>query len=185
MRFMDVLRFNLMLVAALGLLAGCGDSGTADSGGKEAMLPAAFVLADSPGEATPVTALRASASEGDEVVMRVVIGGRENPFVSERAIMTVVDAGIPNACMNEGEGCATPWDYCCDDPDHLTKNMATVRLVDESGAPMAINLAGTLLEPNTVLHVRGKVGAGSNADNLVVNAEGLWVEKVLKKSGGE
>lgn len=174
----------LTLTLSLGLL-GCGDSG-ADQAGTDgsrntpgsadaATVPAGLFLTEAPAGATAVTELKASAKEGDEVVMHVVVGGSVSPVVAGRAVMTVVDASVNNTCTSEEDHCETPWDYCCD-LDDARKAMATVQVVDEQGRPLAIDL-GNGVGPLALLTVKGTVGKRISDEALVINATGIFVER--------
>lgn len=175
-----------LLLGAVVALVGCGDGGAKDaaskdgrgepSAGGESALDAVLVAA-APGEAKSVADLKASAKEGDEVVMRVVIGGRVEPIVANRAVMTVVDASQFNNCLTEEDGCLTPWDYCCVAQEDLLRTSATVQLVDAQGRPLAIDLKPTKLKPLATLVVKGKVGPRPDPQSLVVNASEIFVEK--------
>jgi len=46
------------------------------------------------------------------------------------AAFTIVDPKVPY-CQPE-EGCPTPWDYCCTQ-DQVKENIATVKIMDDSG----------------------------------------------------
>lgn len=178
---------TLTVTLSLGLL-GCGESGTDQAGtdgnrntpssADAAAVPAGLFLAEAPEGATPVTELRASAKEGDEVVMHVYVGGSKSPMVAGRSVMTVVDASVNNTCTTEDDHCATPWDYCCDLQD-AQKAMATVQVVDADGRPLALDL-GNGVGPLALLTVKGTVGKRVSADALVVNATGIFVEQAAQ-----
>jgi hypothetical protein len=124
-----------------------------------------------------VQQLKDSAAEGDEAVVRVVVGGRKSPFVAGRAVWTAVDAALPNACLRTGHACPRPWDYCCTPPDTLAANMLTIRVLDDSGRPLAVDLSQSpTIRPMTTLVVRGTVAASPVADALMLNATGIYVE---------
>ncbi len=104
---------------------------------KKLSLPAGLFLAAAPAEPVAVKQLKAQAQVGDEVIMRVVVGGEVNVFVPSRAIVKVIDTEMENLCLGPGDSCKTPWDYCCATADDLQ---------------------------------------GSDKKNLVVNAQGIYVE---------
>jgi len=180
-------RVAMTTIAVLIMLSGCDRQDAPASSGSDASSPAAaetvtlpdelFLETKPDAEPTPVTQVKASAKEGDEVVMRVVVGGRVEPFVSKRAIMTVVDAGMKNQCTLPSDPCETPWDYCCEAPSDLKANMATVEVVDGAGMPLKADLGGeTRLEPLSTITVVGKVGPRPDPEALVVTASGIFVE---------
>jgi len=168
----------LAALISLFTLAGCDGSEPAASQSQATPLPASALLQQSPGEPTPIDQLRKTAAEGDEVVIRAVVGGQEKPFVSGRAIMTVVDATLPKSCgVSPDDPCTTPWDYCCTQRDDLMPHLATVQLVDAEGKPLQINLIGSKqLEPLDTIIVRGTVGPRPDPSMLVINAQSLYVE---------
>ncbi|MDX1564738.1 MAG: hypothetical protein R3236_04985 [Phycisphaeraceae bacterium] len=176
-----------LMAAVLTMGAGCGSesdkpkSGQANSSAasqKESALPADLFLDQKPEEKpASVSEIKKSAKEGDSVVMKVVVGGREKPFVSNRAIMTVVSADLENQCTEPGDSCKTPWDYCCAAPKALKENMATVQFVDGDGKPLKIDLDSVKkIKPLSVLTVVGKVGPRPDPEALVVTASGLYLE---------
>lgn len=190
-----------MLIALLGVgLVGCGDdkdndggdpqynangnanananTNTNTNGGDNASaLPAGLLLDAAPEGAVTVASLKKTAKEGDEVVMRVTVGGRVNPIVGKRAVMTVVDSDLHNQCLSPDDGCETPWDYCCAAQEDLNENLATVQLVDADGRPLEIDLPSvSKVKPLTTLVVKGKVGPRPDENTLIVNADGLFIE---------
>src|SRR5688500_18099871 len=101
------------LVAApvVGFYAGCARGGDAQStSGTNAAdpLPANLVLSEAPANAKNVGDVVKDAKEGDEVVVTGKVGGRKEPFVAGRALMTVVDATQPSCKDIEGDNCPTP-----------------------------------------------------------------------------
>lgn len=164
------------------MMTGCDGSdegGTSsDAGGASTVsLPAGLFLATVPGEPVAVRQLKAEAKEGEEVIMRVVVGGEASVFVPGRAIMKVVDTEMENLCLNPDDSCNTPWDYCCAVAEDLQKHRATVRVVDAQGNTLRTDLKGAgQIEELKTLVVKGVVAQGSGKDNLVVDARGIYVE---------
>ena len=81
---------------AMSLMIGCDGSDEADTssnpgapgaGTSTASLPAGLFLAAAPAEPVAVQQLKAQVQAGDEVVMRVVVGGEVSVFVPGRAIV--------------------------------------------------------------------------------------------------
>src|SRR5687768_15020565 len=114
------------VLALTGLLAaGCGrgDDRSAAPGDREAG-GEQYVLAEEPAGARGIIAARKEARDGDEVVVVGRIGGDRNPWVEGRAMFVIVDPSPPDPTVKpcpEEEGCPTPWDYCCADPEALRK----------------------------------------------------------------
>ena len=174
------LRESLVLVLALVAL-GCGDKDgkVGKTGGDEAptgTLPAELIVTAAPADAKDVLAVKKDAKEGDEVTILGVIGGDVKPFVDKRAVVTLVDKSVPSCKDNEGDGCPTPWDYCCVPPEELTAASATVQVLDADGKPLKVGLnAGAKLKPYDVVVVRGKVGPRVEG-NLTINATAIYVQ---------
>ena len=165
-------------------LAGCGDASNSESmdtspdlsgNSSGSSLPDALFLAEPPEGAEPITALKESAEQGEEVVVRAVVGGRVDPIVEGRASATIVDASLNNTCVSADDHCPTPWDYCCEPSEQLTANLATLQIVDEDGRIMAADLSDRV-EPLATVVVRGKVGPRPNQQVLTINATGIYVE---------
>ena len=170
-----------ILLATLSV-GGCDEQESAPTSAPAAKgeaLPADAVLDSSPGESTPITQLKQTAKEGDTVTIRAKIGGDVRPFVSGRAVLTVVDATLAQSCgVDPNDPCQTPWDYCCTAPDELRPHMAMVQLVDAEGRPLKVNLEGSpSLKPLDTIVVRGTVGPRPDAATLVVNAPAVYVER--------
>lgn len=140
-------------------------------------LPQGLLVNQMPPGASPIGKIKITASEGDEVVMRVVIGGRKKPIVNDRAVMMVVDTSVYNHCLQEGDGCPTKWDYCCAAAEDLQRHSATVMITDGTGQPLKIDLENsTDLKPLTTMVVQGKVGPRPDPLALVVRATNIYVE---------
>jgi hypothetical protein len=174
--------FAICLATMMLTLAGCGESPSASTPTADApsatKLPESAIAADSPGEATPITTLKASAKPGDKVTLRAVVGGRSEPFVKDRAIMLVVDATLPRSCgVTPDDPCETPWDYCCSAAEQLMPNLATVQIVDADGAPLKVDLNAGPIKPFDTVVVSGVVGERPDEQTLIVNASSVHIEK--------
>ncbi len=159
-------------------LLSCGESEPASS----ASAPAAgsgsgsvWLLTSSPQGATSVTDAKASAQEGDAVVIRGRIGGRSNPITGDSPVFTIVDLGLPYCGQENEDGCGTPWDYCCETPDTINANAATVQLVDAAGNPISADLTTHGLDALDEVVVVGMVGARPSDTVLTVRATGVYV----------
>lgn len=172
--------YVLASMVTLGLLfsAGCGkDKDTAGSDGDGAMvpLPADLFVATAPEGVQTVSALKQSSKEGDEVVVRVVVGGGDDPVSKGRAVATVMDAGLANKCTSDEDNCKTPWDYCCTPNEDKVTHGATLRVVDADGRALAADLSERI-KPLSTLTVRGVVGPRANDDVLMINATAIYIE---------
>jgi hypothetical protein len=126
---------NTVLSGFFVVLVGCAEN----DGRPEANLskPAAdstFLLSSEPEDAVAVGSARETAENDQLITVAGRIGGSAKPFVDGIAAFTIVDLKIPY-CADD-EGCPTPWDYCCTQDDVKT-NIATVKIVDESGKPVS------------------------------------------------
>lgn len=146
--------------------------------GPSAALPATLFLKSAPANAKNVGESVAAAKPGDTVVVRGDIGGSGEPFVNQRAIMTIVDLELKDCDeMGEKGHCKTPWDYCCEPRESLRAHLASVQVVGADGKVMKTDLKGQGgLDPQRRVIVEGKVAAESTKDSLVINATGVFVE---------
>jgi len=143
-------------VAALFILAGCTESlpptatqATSATAGKN------YLLEQEPDGAQEVTAVRNEAEDQQDVVVVGRIGGRENPWVQNSAAFSIVDRSLKACNEIHGDGCTTPWDYCCE--PNLPKSTLLVMIHDKEGK-LVKNDARSLLgvkELDTVV-VQGK-----------------------------
>ena len=168
-----------LLVTAL---SGCpgGDAAapaSAPDAAAEPAIPDALYLAARPEGAAPsLVALKGTSKVGDSVVFEARVGGRKDPFVEGRAIFVVADTGLKSCAETEGDGCKTPWDYCCETPEDLLKNVATIRFVDAAGAPLKASVKDHKgLSGLKQVVVRGKVSEADESGNFVVDADGVWI----------
>lgn len=174
----------VMFLSAGLLVAGCkkseeststnAGSNTTEKSAPQAKLPDGLFLSIAPDGAQSVANLKKSAKEGDEVVIKVIVGGRVNPIVDGRASATVVDSSVINACLAEEDHCETPWDYCCAAPEEVTPNMATLQIVDKEGRVIAADLSQKI-KPLSTLTVKGIVGPRPDSQVLQINATGIYI----------
>ncbi|MFP3422727.1 hypothetical protein R0K19_25495, partial [Bacillus sp. SIMBA_161] len=73
------------------------------------------------------------AEPGEPITLRARIGGRATPISDDSGVFTVMDLSVPHCGQLADDGCPTPWDYCCEDPDTIKANAATVQIVDTAG----------------------------------------------------
>lgn len=167
-----------MLVPAcmLLLLSGCGSepqTGDAVSASETALNH--IWLEQAPTEALSVQAARATLAPGDAVVVRGQIGGMTEPFFDGFAGFVLADTDL-TFCDEMGDNhCATPWDACCEDPDKLQGARLTVQFIGPDGIPLDESLKSLrgLTGLNEVIVV-GKVAEQSTAENLLIDATGLY-----------
>ena len=139
-------------------------------------IPAGMV-ARGPAQGTGVTAAKASATQGAEIVIVGKIGGSEAPFSADRAVFTIVDPAL-KSCADGGDPdhCTTPWDYCCEDRKALKSGMATLEIAGASGKPLAGSVKGVSgLDPLAIVAVTGTVTERNDAGMLVVRARKIEI----------
>lgn len=163
----------------LALIAGCGESKPAPAPAPQtaaATVPTAFFTHARPGDVEDLKQVRDSASKGDAVTFLARVGGRVKPFTASQALFVVTDPTLESCeIMADDDHCAVPWDYCCEDPDNLKMNVATVRLLD-AGKPIRTSAkgAGGLEELKYVI-VSGTVSDINDEGLFVVDADSIWV----------
>ncbi len=149
----------------------------ANGGATSVGLPAHAILAKAPSGAKPLPDVKASAKKGDTVTFTARIGGRDEPFVEGRAMMVVIDPAIPSCADTEGDGCKTPWDYCCETSEDIVRGTATVQFVGADGKPLAVSLQGQHgLDPLATVTVVGVVAEKDDDGVFIVNATGVHVQ---------
>jgi hypothetical protein len=157
--------------------AAMGGGGVGGGGGAAGVgVPAALFLDAAPADAREVRDAKAGAKAGDRVVVTGRIGGSREPFVSDRAVFTIVDTRVP-ACgeQDPSDECRTPWDYCCEPKEEKVASTATVEVAGADGRPLRTGLKGVRgLKPLAKVTVVGTVSLAEGG-NLVVRAEGVYV----------
>ena len=134
----------------------------------------AWILASEPADASGVLDAKSSAVEGDAVVIRARIGGRKAPLSPGSPAFTVIDLGLPHCGENPADSCRTPWDYCCETPETITSNSATIQIVGPDGRPIAEDASSGGLKPLDEVVLVGTVGPRPSADVLIVLATGIY-----------
>jgi hypothetical protein len=139
-------------------------------------LPPDLFVDQAPAGARGVGALRADASANGRVVLQGRIGGRVEPFVDGAAVFLLADKSMKACNELPGDGCPTPWDYCCEPRDSLAAKTATVQVVDADGKPLRVGLEGRNgLKPAAELTIAGEV-AQRESGSLVINARKIYVK---------
>ncbi len=176
---MTAIRFTVLTLVLL-VIIGCSDAGnnkpSANAPASTDNLPADLFVSSKIEGARDVTELKKDAREGDVVIIRGVVGGDANPFVANRAMLSVIDYAVVS-CKDNGEACPTPWDYCCTPQEELTRVKATIQIAAGDGSPLKVALnVGQKIKPYDVIIVRGKVGPRPSAEVLTINADAIHVE---------
>lgn len=163
---------SILLAASLPL-AGCGDQAASPQSANDSQ-PPAWVLASAPEGAIEVTDAKQSAAEGDQIVLRARIGGRKAPISDDSPVFTVMDLSIPHCGEIPGDSCGMPWDYCCETPESIAANAATVRVVAAEGEPITRDANAHGLSPLDEVIVVGTVAARPDQKVLTINASGVY-----------
>ncbi len=122
---------NTLITGIILALVGCGEgNGSAETKSVVPSALSAYILPSEPADAIAVGAARESAENNKPITVVGRIGGSQKPFVDGLAAFTIVDLKVPFCA--EDEGCPTPWDYCCQQDD-VKSNIATVKIIDDSG----------------------------------------------------
>lgn len=159
---------KFICLSVIGLsFCGCSKAPVAGNG------KSAVILETKPPSALSVMDARKAAKDNEVVVLIGRIGGEEKPFVDGVAAFTVVDLSLKH-CADD-EGCPTPWDYCCV-TDQIPERKALVKVVDESGKPIASDARELLgVKELSTVTVRGLANR-DEAGNLTVLAKGVFVD---------
>lgn len=163
------------ITGSLLALAGCDNGAPAPEASSTPDAPA-WRLASEPEGWLSVTDAKARATEGETIAVKGRIGGRKAPLSPDSAAFTIVDLGVLYCGQtNPGEdGCATPWDYCCETPEDLRVNSATVQIVGAGGAATGVNPIAGGLEPLDEIIVVGTVGPRPDDQVLTIKATGVY-----------
>ena len=164
---------NWMFLGVFAFAGGCGSSPVVQESDTKGGSGSSQYLADvEPEGALPVGEARKSVMDAQAVTLIGVIGGSSKPFVDGLAAFTIVDAKVPFCSADEG--CPTPWDYCCTQ-DQVKGNIATVKIIDDAGKPVAADARKILnvKELSTVV-VQG-TARRDDQGNLTVAASKVFV----------
>lgn len=168
------MRVLIGLLALVGLVVtGCGGNDAEEQAAAPEAEPT-YLLTAEPADGVSVSAAKATAQEGDEVVVRARIGGRMAPISEESGVFTVMDLEIPHCGQNKGDACPTPWDYCCETPETIKAHSATVQLIGADGTPIDHSPADDGLAPLDEVVLVGTVGPRPTEDVLTVRATGVY-----------
>lgn len=133
----------------------------------------AWMTTTVPEGALAVGEVKKVAQEGDTVTIVGRIGGRREPFTDGAAVFIVVDSSLLACSDIEGDTCKYPWDYCCEPTESMTANSATIQILGEDGAPLAIDLTKYGLNPLDEIVIVGTVGPRPTDEVLVINATNI------------
>ena len=175
MKMIVCLSFSLVVLLAVGCKDGTGVAeGPSHSRYDLESEKTQYEAETEPVGAMPVGEAREKTEDGQDVTLVGLIGGSSEPFVKGLAAFTIVDPKVPYCAPDEG--CPTPWDYCCE-TDAVKQNIATVKIVDDSGKPVTQDAREFLnvKELSTVV-VKGKAKRDEQG-NLTVATSKIFVKK--------
>jgi hypothetical protein len=186
MRKMPALVFLAMIAVGMGLAGmGCDRSpkvpaaATAAPESPETEL-SGLLLTAPPAGATGSSEARLAAKPGDRIVLVGEIGGRKvGTFSDKMAIFLLADAQVIAHCgKKHGDGCPTPWDYCCEPKDKVTAALTVVQVKSPStGKVLPVSLKGwNGLKELSQVTVVGTVDETSSAESLIVNLAGIYIQ---------
>ncbi|MCU0710392.1 MAG: hypothetical protein MUF23_19105 [Pirellula sp.] len=165
--------FNILVLVAIAVSTlGCQSKETSPPVAQGNQAVSAYLANNEPAGAIPVGEARDMSNDGKQITLVGRIGGSSKPFVDGLAAFTIVDLKVPY-CAEEEE-CPTPWDYCCQ-TDAVKRNIATVKIVDEGGKPVAKS-ARDLLKVNelSTVVVQGTAKRDEQG-NLTIAANQVFV----------
>ena len=140
-------------------------------------LPPNLFVAEAPAGARSVAEVKGDPNAKGDVVVRGRIGGRREPFVDGAAVFLLADVSMKPCNELHGDGCPTPWDYCCEPRESLVAKVATVQVVGSDGKPLRASLIGQHgLTPLAEVIVAGDVAKRDDAGTLVINARTIHVK---------
>jgi hypothetical protein len=169
----------LCLLLALSLAA-CGGEDKSDNPGtsgkpSDGGTATTSFLQPDPGKALTVVEAREMA-DGDEVVVE----GRVQNINKGYAMFTMYDPdllycgqpGTAEAGREPMDGCLTPWDYCCSDPDEVAAGNIPVEMRDAKGAPVKADDIGLRLLD--LVRVKGKLEKTESGNFILVATSGWF-----------
>ncbi|MGA0898884.1 MAG: hypothetical protein ACO3SO_00605 [Luteolibacter sp.] len=135
----------------------------------------AVIDAEVEGEAQAIHIARKSAEPGQTLTLKGWVMGHDEPFVQGRAAFILGDPEVITACSERpGDGCTTPWDVCCDDPEDIKRGTVSIQVVNDDGRVLKEGIEGVGgIEKLSKLRVTGTVAEGSTPERLVINASAI------------
>lgn len=161
-------------------LSGCGEEKTEETEAaatENTSLEAVF-LESAPDGAVSVLKARESVNPGDTITVSGRVAGAMKPFSDHYATFVLADETLETCERIPGDNCKTPWDACCVEPKTISASRITVQVIGSDGRPVKSSMKGINgLEELDDLVVTGTVAEGSNAENLILNATGIYPKK--------
>jgi len=137
-----------------------------------------FVDAE-PSFSITVVEARESAKPGDTITVTGKVAGAMNPFTEGFATAVLADQALETCDLMPGDMCETPWDACCVETSVIQSMRMSIQVLGEDGRPVAHGLGGIrgMKELDTLV-VTGVVAEGSTAENLILNATGIFQKPI-------
>ncbi len=171
----------VLALSAFALIPGCGkkDAPEKKTQSSPDMLPSSLQLKTKPVNALSVVEARKQSNAGAKVILIGDIGGRVPPFIGNRAALILADETAITSCdKKHGDGCKTPWDYCCDTPKTIAESILTVQVLDSNGTVIKASLKGFVgLKELSKVIIVGTYDDTSTKENVIVNATGIYKVK--------
>ena len=174
------MKFVLTSIVAL-LLFSCGDKPAetkVEGASKTVESPLASVFTKTkPEGAISITEAKKSIKVGETITIKGEIGGRQKPFAENVALFIFADGAELDSCPKE-EGCPTPWDYCCYEPDDIAAASVTIQVMDKDGKLIKKSLKGQNgLKGLSQLLITGVVDKKSKDGKLILNVTSIYIEQ--------
>lgn len=175
-----------VLVAGSLFLAGCGGTpvkpATTGPVATASNLPPELILTAAPAGAKDVGVLKQEVKDGDEVVIRGRVGGKDKDvFTPGYASFYLADMKLVPCNTKPGDDCKTPWDFCCEERETILSNLVTVEARGADGKPLKVDLQGVKgIDLLSVLVIKGKAVRQGSDKNLTIVPSGIFVEQVGK-----
>lgn len=168
---------SICLLSTLFLIA-CGEEDAPQKSTTDNTAVNSYLLATKPADPLEVGKAREAAIPGETIVVTGRVGGTRNPIAQKYASFVLLDSAI-TMCHEMGDDhyCPTPWDACCEDPENLAASRTSILFYQENGQPVEFDLKrqANLNETDTVT-VTGTVAENSTPDNLLIIADGIYIE---------
>lgn len=156
------------------VLSACGEKSVPTATPSDPRLEAVFVSAE-PAGAVSVIEARKQPGPGTEVTVIGRVAGAMEPFSKDFATLVLADDTVMTCDRNPGDACETPWDACCVEPKVLAASRLSVQVSGADGRPLGGTLKGVKgLKELDQLVIKGTVAPGSTAENLIIEATGIF-----------
>ncbi|MEM1441725.1 MAG: hypothetical protein AAGF67_05250 [Verrucomicrobiota bacterium] len=172
----------ILLALASAVLVSCGEKPEAGNSAEteetaslqDSPLSDVF-LSEEPSNAISVSEARGQAEPGKELVVTGKIAGVFQPFTEGFATAVLGDVEMKTCDLTGDDGCESPWDACCADPEEVKTQRLTIQVLGEDGMPIAEGLKGINgLKEMDVLVVSGTVNETSTEENLILDLTGIF-----------